>query len=198
MEDLSKLTISRSEQNATKQRAKTEQEIASDRQRAEALQSYIDKMAELMLHENFEESKYDGKAPIIARARTLTVLPRLDGRRKGEVIQFLYDANLVSSINLYGIDLNDAILPFARLHGAFLDGAQFHKAFLIGANLSNAILYATDLNGADLRGADLRGANLGNADLSEANLSEAIVTTEQLKTARSLKGATMPDGSIHP
>ena len=45
----------------------------------------------------------------------------------------------------------------------------------------------TILNEADLRG----------ADLSEANLSAAIVTTKQLEKAKSLKGATMPDGSIH-
>jgi hypothetical protein len=203
------LTISRGEQAATKQRAlsereaadkraETEREIALDSQREAALQSYIDKMAELMLHENFQESTYDSKASIIARARTLTVLPRLDGRRKGDVIQFLYDANLVRSINLYGIDLNEAILPYARLYNAFLDGAQLHNACLIEADLSNAILYATDLSGANLSGANLSEANICNADLRGANLGGAIVTTEQLASAKSLKGATMPDGSIHP
>jgi uncharacterized protein YjbI with pentapeptide repeats len=39
-------------------------------------------------------------------------------------------------------------------------------------------------------------ANLSDADLSRANLKGAKVTDEQL--AKSLKGATMPDGSIHP
>ncbi len=42
------LTISRSEQEATKQRAKTEQGIAQDNQRETALQEYIDKMSELV------------------------------------------------------------------------------------------------------------------------------------------------------
>ena len=45
-------------------------------------------------------------------------------------------------------------------------------------------------------------ANLGYASLSGANLSEAILreatgwTAEQLTQAKSLKGATMPDGRV--
>ena len=32
----------------------------------------------------------------VARARTLTVLSRLDGARKGNVVQFLYEASLIN------------------------------------------------------------------------------------------------------
>ena len=82
---------------------------------------------------------------------------------------------------------------------AFLDGAKFHKAYLYGANFVGANLYANDLSGADLRKADLRESCLAHADLSGADLKDAIgVTKEQLEKAKSLKGATMPDGSIHP
>jgi len=50
------------------------------------------------------------------------------------------------------------------------------------------------LSGADwLVEADLDGANLDGA-----NLFGAKFTTKQLDSAKSLKGATMPDGSIHP
>ncbi len=38
-------------------------------------------------------------------------------------------------------------------------------------------------------------ANLSGADLSGANLEGAIVSDEQLKSAKSLGGAIMPDGS---
>lgn len=178
--------------------SRTEREVTTDRQRQEALQTFIDKISELLLHEDLRDPDYKGEARTIIRARTLAVLPELDGKRKGDIIQFLYDAALVIDTNLYGIDLNEAILPYARLHGAFLDGAQFQKANLFTADLSNTILYATDLRGADLREANLTGSNLGAADLSGANLHGAIVTIEQLKAAKSLKGATMPDGSIHP
>jgi Pentapeptide repeats (8 copies) len=54
-----------------------------------------------------------------------------------------------------------------------------------------------NLTRANLRGANLSIAELRGADLSEANLSGALVTYEQLSQAKSLKDATMPDGSIH-
>lgn len=178
--------------------SKREREVATDRLRQEALQAFIDKISELLLHEDLRNPDYKGEARTILRARALAVLPQLDGKRKGDAIQFLYDAALIIDTNLYGIDLNEAILPYARLGGAFLDGAQFHNANLFTADLSNTNLYATDLRGADLREANLTGSHLGAADLSGANLHGAIVTIEQLKAAKSLKGATMPDGSRHP
>jgi uncharacterized protein YjbI with pentapeptide repeats len=59
---------------------------------------------------------------------------------------------------------------------------------LMNANLSGAnLLEDFDTDSANLSGAILRGANLSNAK----------VTHEQLKTADSLKGAIMPDGSKH-
>ena len=45
---------------------------------------------------------------------------------------------------------------------------------------------------------NLRSADLSGANLSGANLHDAIVTNEQLVQAKSLKNATMPDGSKHP
>jgi uncharacterized protein YjbI with pentapeptide repeats len=40
--------------------------------------------------------------------------------------------------------------------------------------------------------------DLSETDLSGANLFGAEMSTGQLDKAKSLKGATMPDGSIHP
>ncbi len=54
-----------------------------------------------------------------------------------------------------------------------------------------------DLSKADLTEANLRYANLSRAVLSGADLAEAKVTEKQLATAKSLKGATMPDGKKH-
>ena len=44
---------------------------------------------------------------------------------------------------------------------------------------------------------DLSGAKLDGACLGKANLYQATVTQEQLAQARSLDGATMPDGKVH-
>ena len=71
-------------------------------------------MSELLLHENLCKSKPDDEVRKIARVRTLTVLTRLDGKRKGSVIQFLYESELIDKnktiIDLLGADLNNAEL----------------------------------------------------------------------------------------
>jgi len=124
-------------------------------------------------------------------------------------------ANL-SNTNLFFANLSEASLLEANLSGVHLRNADLVRARFSGANLSNANLSDANLsqanfadykfkmvNGASfidtrLGGADLSGATLSGANLSKANLCDAKVTPEQLNTARSLKGATMPDGSIHP
>jgi len=149
-------TTSRNEQKTTQLRDQTERDISSDNQREAALQAYIDSMSALLLEKKLRESSEDDEVRKIARVRTLTVLPRLDGRRKRSVVQFLHESGL--------IDKDKKII---------------------------------DLSLVDLSGARLWGANLSAADLWRADLSGAKVATEQLDKAKSLEGATMPDGSKH-
>jgi uncharacterized protein YjbI with pentapeptide repeats len=106
----------------------------------------------------------------------------------------LSDANL-SGAYLFGAELSDANLGSANLSGAILNAA-----YLFGANLSNADLSGAYVSRANLRSANLSDANLFGANLSDANLSDANlegtqeVSDEQLAKAKSLTGATMPNG----
>ena len=201
--------------------SRTEREIASDRQREEALQAYIDKMSAILLENDLNKPVELEKVRKIGRVRTLTTLRRLDEARKGIVLQFLYESGLIDKgrkiIDLDGANLSKADLLFAELSKSDLS-----RANLTEANLSNTNLIETDLNsanlfGADLSNANLLGASLYKANLHLANLSEALllgtdltgadlfgadlreanVTTEQLDKAASLKGAIMPDGTKH-
>jgi uncharacterized protein YjbI with pentapeptide repeats len=169
----------------------------SDRQQEEALQAYIDSLSELLLHEKLRQSAEDGEVRSIARVRTLTVLPRLDGKRKRSVVQFLYESGLIHKdkkvVDLSGADLSDADLDQADLRDANLSGARLVGASLILARLIGADLNTANLASAVLRVADLSGADLSGAWLIEANLSSAKVTDEQLSKARTFKGAIMPD-----
>lgn len=194
----------------TAQQGKVSDRENKDNQREVALQSYIDKMSELLLKEHLGERTSDGKlkpegeqAQKIARVRTITVLNQLDAKRVSYVFTFLREAGLMSTtLNASAVSFSDAsfvsvnwsqaFLFQANLSGARLGEANLSGAILRGANLSGAILFQADLSGAILSGADLRGAIL-----SGANLKDAIgVTVEELeKQAKSLKGATMPDGS---
>jgi uncharacterized protein YjbI with pentapeptide repeats len=81
-----------------------------------------------------------------------------------------------------------------------LEAADLQRADLTGADLTDANLSRANLSYANLSRANLSYANLSRANLSEANLKDVTgITIEELeKQAKSLKGAIMPDGSIHP
>src|SRR5713101_6023346 len=115
-------TTSRNEQKTTQLRDQTERDIASDNQREAALQEYIDKMSELLLEKKLRESGEDDEVRTIARVRTLTVLPRLDGDRKGRVVQFLHESGLIDK------DQKIVDLERANLKGANLIGDDLNRA----------------------------------------------------------------------
>jgi uncharacterized protein YjbI with pentapeptide repeats len=134
-----------------KSERKNEQRIASDNQQEAALQEYIKEMSELLLERNLRKSDWDAEVRNIARVRTLTVLPRLDGTRKRNVLLFLYDADL--------IDKGRQIIDVAD--------ADFSEAYLSEVSLCRPkwISRSSDerevitMISADLSGVNLRNAN---------------------------------------
>ena len=171
----------------------------------DALQSYLDHMTELLTDkvQPLHETPPGNRLRTVARARTLTVLQRLDGGRKGRVVQFLYEAELITEgaiiVDLGGADLRGADLSSANLTKASLRGVTLTRADLsfaslngadfVGADLSYANLTMTNLVGAYLWGAKLTWLNLRHANLSNADFSEW-----QALRCRSLAGATVPNG----
>jgi uncharacterized protein YjbI with pentapeptide repeats len=80
------------------------------------------------------------------------------------------------------------------MNGADLRNANLSNTTLNFANLDNANLAGTNLQASDLHNVSLAGANL-----TRANLKDAVgLTADQLSKVKTLKGATMPDGSVHP
>ena len=155
------------------ERTETDRVIADQRRQDEMLQAYLEGMSQLL---TAKEPSLDSAHPgdslsTVARARTLTVLSRVAGRRKRSVLEFLYEAKLINKPNQVielgsrDFEFNTADLSGADLRGAFLRYACL-GGLTTGANLAGA-----DLRGADLTGADLRNAILRGADLSDAILS---------------------------
>lgn len=173
-------TISRNERKAADRHNQTEREIAQDNQREDALQKYIDKMSELLLHEKLRESKPEDEIRNVARVRTLSVLTQLDTKRKGSIFHFLNESHLTGIINLNGADLSGIKAHFIDLSGAMLSGV----------NLSGADLGEADLSEADLSHAKLNYANLSDTNLEQANLSHAMLEGAYLFTAN-LRGANL-------
>jgi len=165
-------------QKIENQRAEAERELAEQRAQDEVLQAYLNQMSTLLLEKDLRNSEEDSEVRSLARARTLTVLERLDLSRKTAVMQFLLEASLVQSV--------DGRAPVIALSGADLNDVNLRYADLTGANLA-----ASDLSDADLSDADLTGANLGNADLGNADLAAAILSDADLHSA-DLSGAFLP------
>jgi hypothetical protein len=149
----------------------------------EALQAYLDQMSTLMLEKDLRNSEEDSEVRTLARARTLTVIRRVDTSRKDEIMQFLLEADLVHRVG--------GSAPVIELGGADLGDTNLREADLSGANLSRANLSEANLSLANLRGANLSGADVSRADLNNA---QGITNEELEQQAASLEGATMPDG----
>jgi hypothetical protein len=166
----------RVDQDIANQRAETDREIADQRRQDDALQAYLDHIGELLLDKEkpLRQSKEGDEVRTLARARTLSILGRLDGGRKRSVMAFLYESDLIAKDRVV-VDLRSA-------------------------DLSRADLDNADLRGADLSGAYLHEARLPYADLREADLALAILTgamgltEEQLEHTKTLEDATMPNG----
>ena len=164
---------------------------AEQRAQDEALEAYLDDMTELLVEHrlrsrHLEETEDAEDVREVARARTLTVLARLDAKRKRSVLQFLEEAQLIEATNplyinesgllerrgaivmLMQADLSTAHLSGTDLSNANLNRANLSRADLKWANLSNTDLRDSNLSGADLSDAEIQGADLSSADLSEA------------------------------
>jgi hypothetical protein len=182
---------------------KTEFEIARERLYEEVLQSYLDKMGQLLLKEDLLATKDDPEAKVrkIAQVQTVTTLRKVGTARQSIIFQFLRDAGLVDFL-LVGASMIEIDMHATSLIEVDLSGANLTLAELRLVYLKRAILSGANLSGAYLSKGDLSKANLSKADLSKAGLSESDLTwangtPEQLSHAKSLKGATMPDGSVH-
>jgi uncharacterized protein YjbI with pentapeptide repeats len=164
-------------------RARQAQFIAAENRRDEVLQDYLVRMDDLVLERRLRESRQSSDVRGVARTLTLTALRRLDGKRKGEVVRFLADANLIDgpgapTVRLIDADLRRVVLTGARLRsvvfdaadlrnarfgGSALDSVRFEGARLEGASFPHAILVGVAFTGAGLERASFRDARMGRA-----------------------------------
>lgn len=182
-----------------------DRDIALNKQHQDTLESYFDRMSELLLEKELRKAKHDDEVMSIARTRTLAVLRNVDGERKGQVVRFLREANLLSLIGLDNADLSGA-----KLENIDLSGATLKKANLTHASLINSSLVSSNLQGAKLSYANLTDANLrlttlltaimNNANLEKTNFGEANLSGSNLNYANftnaSLIGANLSGANL--
>jgi hypothetical protein len=164
-------------QKIENQRAEAERELAVQRAQDEALQAYLDQMSGLLLERDLRASEKGSEVRTLARARTLTVLSRLDPSGKTALMQFLVEADLVQRV-----DGSDPIIS--------LRGADLSVADLRDADLRNAYLRNTNLRGAqgisneklDQQAESLQGATMPNGQKYEDWLKDREGPEEVGKT----------------
>ena len=117
------------------------QEAAERRAQDEALQAYLDQVGELLLDKEspLREPKANVEALILTRARTLTVMERLDPKGRRHVLNFLIMSQLI-----FSTDTRRAVLA---LDESNLSGVDMFAISLPGAYLSSADLSDADLSG---------------------------------------------------
>lgn len=162
-----------------------ERQIATDRQQQAALESYYDRMTDLLLNHNLRASAPGDEARSIARAITLAVLRGLDGERKTQAFRFLEEAELIEQpepvVGLAGADLSDADLSHAVLSGGSFQRINLSRANLMFAKLSHADLFDANLSGARLGKADLSNSNLTRARLSAAEMPDVDLSMARME-----------------
>lgn len=174
------------DQRRADQRAVQERLLAADQKREDALRAYLQQMSTLVLERDLPHSSRGSQVQAVARAFTLTVLRRLDPKRKALVVQFLAQANLIGSEPFDQIDwlgphgpvrmAPSFPPPKVDLAGADLRNVPLQRADLVAKSFSRA-----DLRGADFRGADLEFSDFHDADLRNADFSGALIGEENLR-----------------
>lgn len=174
-----------------KTQKETERGIAKERHQQSVLQDYFDRMTNLLLKHGLWGSQPRSEVRRVARSRTLAVLRSMDGMRKGQVVYFLADSDLIwrgasegaPPVDVFGADLSRADLEDMALEEIYLESADLSRGRLRQVNLCRSNLGGVHLNKADLRGALLRHTCLRGADLTKADLRDADLRGADLHTA---------------
>ena len=200
-------------------RSQSNRQQRAEEQRAQntALQEYLNAMKDLLLPQG-SRAQSPQEVSVgqrkLARARTFTVLARLDSVRQGNVVRFLSEAGLINRGDRNRSDPNqgDPVIPLGgtrrkqqpRLVGIEMrdgdapmtaGGLGEYALTLGGANLEKIDLQGADFNSTDLSHVVLNFANFIGADLTGAALSGSLLVGADL-TGADLDGANLNNATF--
>jgi hypothetical protein len=172
-------------------------QIAKEGKQQELLKDYFSKMQTLILAEKTlpksnnkptgspsldqDKSLLSQASQDIARALTLAVLDELDGPRKGKVITYLAESNLINKpkpeIKLDRANLQDIVLQDVDMGGVKINKADMTKANLTDVSLINADLTLSIFSSATLQKVNFSGATLDKSNFYNTKLKNITIST---------------------
>lgn len=139
--------------------------IAEQQREEDMLRIYYGDIADYISDLGLGTSNETSGVRALATARTKTLLTNINGRRKGQIIQFLYEAKMLG-FYFFDEDKNEMISPaIINLEGTDLSGIDLEGAGVEGIYLKETILKEANLAGVIMDYACLRGAALQCADI---------------------------------
>ncbi len=167
-----------------------------------AYQSFIDKIYGLIKDHNLSTNPTtDTRA--LAFNYLNNALSELDNLMKGQLVQFLYQCNLIDSdpkLRLVGANFSPTNMDAIILTSAEIRGAYFSDSSIKNAKLSHACFNSCDFSNTDFSGStvdntdfsyskmngvklinmDLRSVNFEGVELEKADLTGSKITQVQL------------------
>ncbi|CCI22031.1 membrane hypothetical protein [Microcystis aeruginosa PCC 9809] len=177
-------------------------QIAQERKQQEILTDYFSKMQDLIVEtkkiketSGYKESHPKDQEVMLlpefsstAQALTLSVLEQLDGKRKGKVITYLAESQLITIT----VDNNKpSTQPEIKLDGANLDDIELgnngprnslnenEMTIIDQIQIKNANMKRANLSGLRSRHSELRGSYLENASLKNVYFTGSTMTASR-------------------
>ena len=146
---------------------------ARNNREAQSVNSYIDSITDLLINRN-KDTVEKTRIEKLTRSKTSAITREVNGSRKGQVVRFLYDQELIFSSE--ELDRRQQ-----ELNGNSSFSDRFYVVNLSGVNLTSIQLTAAALPGIKLSGAYLSGGNLVDANLVRADLSGVNLSCHEFK-----------------
>jgi uncharacterized protein YjbI with pentapeptide repeats len=173
-----------------------------ERSRDQSVTAFFDVITDLILSHDLVGSP-SVQTRAMAKTRINMTLSQLDGARKGQVLQFLYESDLIDinpKLRLLGANFNDSILDNIVLGGSEIRGANFKGASLKDSNLNQIVLNSSNFEKADLSGSKVDNADFGYTNLKSCKLKNMDLTTVDFFGAdlskADLRGSTIKQSQL--
>ncbi len=175
----------RHEIKLSKEKAEKDRLNAENLNQETALNDYFDRMSDLLLNFQLKESPMNSVERDVARTRTLTVLHRLNGERKANVLNFLAESKLIQNglppiINLGNANFKNLKISNGLLRNIYLLSVDFRDSNFWGTDFSNSCLEGCDFLASSGEHAKFIGARLIHTRLAKCILDRADFSNASL------------------